>query len=1408
MTKTIFRAVVAALLVALGAMSPICAAAPLPAAEWEAIPPANWKGPVSVEVEPLGRRAAAAIAVPKKEATALEIQSRTPLPAGLYEVRLTLRTSHAHEPVSFHSRVNCVAGGAVAGRWEASAFALAHQPEIRTTRIAHRGKGPLAFSIRAEADEAIVAKLFEKEMVKRDKPRVDPSAASLDADLSDDEDFALEFTLRPTDAVYFLLDKVEIRPLSLSGAVTDVAIDKIRYRPGETLRGVASVADLGGAAGQGTVEIRLEHGLGDRTRVVSLPVSLAAKPQQIPFELPLPKDELGYSIVAEFVSADGRDRAGAAEYFSIAENFQRVAIFGGGLATRDAVLTEADEPRMREQLAAARRDYVNAVEYFAWAPDDMVEMSPDEDFWSSGQTNYRMHRETIRRQIRLAHEQGVAVATYGKFVMSGLAGWQTAYDRPLDHRFQYNYPVGMWEGVDVTSFDRRRDGDFAVYGKMPSVPGVQPFNNWWASFLPINPDPTPRMARIAAEECVRSIEMFGWDAIRWDGHIRAGGQCGRSGSYDARAARRTQSLTRYFKEIVAERFPDFRHGYNYFLIEPDKGLDWAVGDFELDELCRGGGLLMNESIGNASAGWTFDQVARNLQADGDLCRERGGYYLGISFADKNQPRDPVIESALWAAAGCRPYNASMTREVRRYCTRYGQYTFDERLRRIATPEKLLAARGETRLDWRRFVYETPATGGTRQLVVNFLNLPWTAVRPAREGAEEPIYDMPQATEAVEFALSLPDGVTATAVRLIEPLTLEVVPAAVADGRFTIPPVSTWLVAVIDLKVNEGSPSPADLYEVPRMLGVERPGGADTPLREVVLDPTVEIWEVNKRIGELDPAENEKVAAERRRIEGLDEAERNRELLARRPTVEALAKDWWKGAAIPADQQLAAKPPSFGDLAPRRDGRVDIFYARGAMDYRLRLHEAFAPFERVGIHHAGLWGAVRQGPGMGLAGGVPVARYPEFDLMVFTGIPHCAIGVENSYALVEWVKAGGGAVFTGGEYAFGKGGYIHTVLERELLPVRMTAMQDTITDEPKPFEPGPDFADLGIKADFTARPSFWVRNEVVVEPGTKVFLKSGRLPVLVGRQVGKGRVVCLLVDHRGLSEGDVTAFFDWAEWPRLFGAALRWAAPEAAAGGKTSSAAAAKKPSPAKAREKEVDDLLEEALGDDGPDESVVAVPKTEAERRQEQRDGMMAIAALETPDRVDEGTKKVAAWNRQEADATKAFAKLIGDDTAILDAARCLDAEATFERLGWLAYLARHRRAEHGRAFLREWLRAGQYADECYRTSANLIHNGKLEGKRAELVSTKWHDLAARFNAMQAAVAADAEALVRSMPNEAADVLVAARFTPPRYAAINLLGRIEPAASREILERLAADAHPDLAAFARARLQVAAAAAR
>lgn len=38
---------------------------------------------------------------------------------------------------------------------------------------------------------------------------------------------------------------------------------------------------------------------------------------------------------------------------------------------------------------------------------------------------------------------------------------------------------------------------------------------------------------------------------------------------------------------------------------------------------------------------------------------------------------------------------------------------------------------------------------------------------------------------------------------------------------------------------------------------------------------------------------------------------------------------------------------------------------------------------------------------------------------------------------------------------------------------------------------------------------------------------------------------------------------------------------------------------------------------------------------------------------------------------------------------------------------------------------------------------------------------------------------------------------------MNLLGRTDPAESRAMLEKLAADAHPDVAGFARSRLRVA-----
>ena len=288
----------------------------------------------------------------------------------------------------------------------------------------------------------------------------------------------------------------------------------------------------------------------------------------------------------------------------------------------------------------------------------------------------------------------------------------------------------------------------------------------------------------------------------------------------------------------------------------------------------------------------------------------------------------------------------------------------------------------------------------------------------------------------------------------------------------------------------------------------------------------------------------------------------------------------EGGVLPDDLKRKDVKLEYGDLAPQRNGRMDIFYGRGAMDYRLRMTEAIAGLDRFAVHDAPFWGSFRGGGlgNMGLGNNVPWQRYPEFDLLLFTGIPYAAIGIENCYGMVPYVKAGGAVFFTGGEWAFGKGGYLMTVLERELLPVLCTEMKDSRTsDKPVMMEPGKDFTELSCKADFAAKPSFWVYNQVLLKdaPGVKVFLTSSKGPVLAGWQVGKGRVACLLVDHRGKSANGVTAFFDWADWPGLVRSVFTWLAPEAGQVGPARASVSA-------AEAKKLTELLEQdALGELG-----------------------------------------------------------------------------------------------------------------------------------------------------------------------------------------------------------------------------------
>jgi len=177
----------------------------------------------------------------------------------------------------------------------------------------------------------------------------------------------------------------------------------------------------------------------------------------------------------------------------------------------------------------------------------------------------------------------------------------------------------------------------------------------------------------------------------------------------------------------------------------------------------------------------------------------------------------------------------------------------------------------------------------------------------------------------------------------------------------------------------------------------------------------------------------------------------------------------------------------------------------------------------------------------------------------------------------------------------------------------------------------------------------------------------------------------------------------------------------------------------------------------------------------------------------------VTAMNEKEAAIRADFARACGDDTAMLETSPCLDADSIFARVAWLAYLSRHDPRTHGGAFMREWLRIGQYIEYCGRTREYLVKQHHLEGDRARSVHRPWRHLAARLDALREITRPDAEAVIEKAPAAAGAAMAGARFTRERQAVVNVIGNLEPGTAAQVLDTLADAARPDLAAFARAR---------
>jgi hypothetical protein len=220
------------------------------------------------------------------------------------------------------------------------------------------------------------------------------------------------------------------------------------------------------------------------------------------------------------------------------------------------------------------------------------------------------------------------------------------------------------------------------------------------------------------------------------------------------------------------------------------------------ELCRGGGLIMNEYINQAQSVQhplhRWDVYAESVANDGEAIKKLGGYY-GPILASQNSA-DGRYTNIFAYASGAHPYYQHL---YGAFVTRNSAYIWDDALTRIHTPENLIQAPAS--VWWRNWVFARPIDKKHKQLIIHLINPP---ARPTVGEGSKP-EDVPPPLKNVEVRIfpALLDGWTPVrATRMSpEPAVREAVPVAPTEAvyKITMPEVALWTILVVDLEKKGG-----------------------------------------------------------------------------------------------------------------------------------------------------------------------------------------------------------------------------------------------------------------------------------------------------------------------------------------------------------------------------------------------------------------------------------------------------------------------------------------------------------------------------------------------------------------------------------------------------------------------------
>jgi hypothetical protein len=494
----------------------------------------------------------------------------------------------------------------------------------------------------------------------------------------------------------------------------------------------------------------------------------------------------GHALKAS-VSWAGKVVGAGEDYFNVCDNFWNVSLVDAigyldSAYDHPDMMPKKDPSWMNYYIQEMRQGYYNVFEHFFWAPDDFLGLVPTEPVWWSGQTRYRESSVVIKLLIDQSHENGIKATTYAKSIGNGALGVEMARRHP--------------EWVYQTN------GQLAVGSLVKSIYDWNDPKDVMSEWVRVNYNMNdPAVVEIGIKSLSDSSTLFGWDGARWDGNFDVSSEVyDLSGKLVERLTpdqvdARNAANMRRTKDEITKAHPQFRYGYNWCESWPQV---MALAPRESIELCRGGGMIMNEYINQAASVQhplhRWEDYAPSVANDVEAVKKLGGYYDPI-LTSANTP-DGKYTNVFAYAAGAHPYYRHLWGD---FVTRNSAFLWDNALTRVDDPKNMAQVSGG--VWWEHWVFQRPLDATHEQLIIHLINPP---AHPTVGASPKP-EDMPAPLQNVQVGLKSAGlgGWIPTRAWVLspEPALRQALPLQTVANVYqcTVPEVDLWDILVIDMR---------------------------------------------------------------------------------------------------------------------------------------------------------------------------------------------------------------------------------------------------------------------------------------------------------------------------------------------------------------------------------------------------------------------------------------------------------------------------------------------------------------------------------------------------------------------------------------------------------------------------------